>query len=115
LYNSLSADRIFRMTRSELIASLAYQFPQLTRNDVSISLSVILNAIGDNLARGGRAEIRGFGSFKVKVRPKKIGRNPKTGEIVPIPAKAAPHFRPGRELKVLVNASDPKEDAALMG
>jgi integration host factor subunit beta len=90
------------MTRSKLVDRLHSRFHQLTQRDISESVSVILNAIGDSLAKGDRTEIRGFGGFQVYVRPPKIGRNPKTGEIISVPEKAAPHFRPGKELKAIV-------------
>lgn len=91
------------MTRSELIARLAKRHPQLTQADVAISVGSILDAIGHRLAAGMRAEIRGFGSFKVDIRPSRIGRNPKTGEKVDIKAKPTPHFKPGIELRQRVN------------
>lgn len=92
------------MTRSELIAKLAQRFPSLTHQDAEESVATILDAIGDNLAKGGRAEIRGFGSFRLNVRPPRIGRNPKTGERVSVPEKAALHFKPGVEMKDRVNS-----------
>ena len=91
------------MTRSELITKLAARFPQLTRADAETSVLVILDRIADQLAHGGRVEIRGFGVFKINIRPARRGRNPKTGERVDVPAKPAPHFKPGMELRALVD------------
>lgn len=87
------------MTRSELISRLASQFPQFTRSDVEASVKSILDAISDRLGSGGRVEVRGFGSFTVNTRPPRIGRNPKTGKIVSVPEKLAPHFRSGMQLR----------------
>lgn len=92
------------MTRSELIARLASRFPQLTQSDVAVSAATILDGIADRLAAGGRAEIRGFGSFQVNVRPPRLGRNPKTGDKVMVPAKTAPHFKAGKDLRAAVCA-----------
>lgn len=91
------------MTKSELIARLAKKFPHLKHVDAGISVDLILQAIGDRLAAGGRAEIRGFGSFSLNIRPPRIGRNPKTGERVEVPAKTVPHFKPGVELRQRIN------------
>lgn len=94
------------MTRSELIAKLASRFPQLTRQDADLSVKVLLEAISDHLAGGGRVEIRGFGSFGVHNRPARLGRNPKTGERVRVPEKRAPHFKSGVELRERINRTD---------
>lgn len=93
------------MTRSELIERLSRHYPSLTGADISASVSVILDAIATTLAKGGRAEIRGFGSFGLGHRPPRIGRNPKTGVEVSVPAKIVPHFKPGLELRKRVNLS----------
>lgn len=89
--------------RSELIAKLASRFPQLTQADADLSVKTILDAISIRLAQGGRAEIRGFGSFSVHSRPPRLGRNPKTGERAPVPEKIVPHFKAGVELRARVN------------
>jgi integration host factor subunit beta len=65
--------------------------------------SLFLFAISNALARGDRVEIRGFGSFALKYRPPRIGRNPKTGEKVQVPAKVAPHFKAGKEMRERVD------------
>jgi integration host factor subunit beta len=90
------------MTRSELISKLATRFPQLARADVDVCVKDILDMISDHLSKGGRAEIRGFGTFRTNVRPSRLGRNPKTGERVPVREKRVPHFKPGKELRELV-------------
>lgn len=93
------------MTRSELIESLAQRFPALTRADAAAATEVVLSAIGEAVASGDRVEIRGFGSFSTHVRPPRLGRNPKTGEKVPVPAKKVIHFKPGLELRERVDQS----------
>lgn len=92
------------MTRSELIASLSQRFPRLVLKDAELSVAEILGALGSAISRGGRVEIRGFGSFSLNYRPPRIGRNPRTGERVNVPEKWIPHFKPGKELRELVNA-----------
>jgi integration host factor subunit beta len=93
------------MTRSELIAKLAELHPQLLAKDADLSVKVILDALSASLARGGRVEIRGFGSFGLNYRPPRLGRNPKTGEKVKVPAKYVPHFKAGKELRDRVSES----------
>lgn len=91
------------MTRSDLIEAISSRFPQLTQKDAGLSVTLILGAITDNLIRGERSEIRGFGSFSLNFRPPRIGRNPKTGDRVEVPAKWTPHFKPGLELRQRVD------------
>ena len=91
------------MTRSKLVAMLVDRFPQLVRADADLSVSAILDAIADTLAKGGRIEIRGFGSFSLNHRLARVGRNPKTGAKVTVPAKWTPHFKPGKELRESVD------------
>ncbi|TXH01079.1 MAG: integration host factor subunit beta [Rhodocyclaceae bacterium] len=90
------------MTRSELVVVLAHRFPQLMQKDAELAVAEILGAVGAALSRGGRVEIRGFGSFSLNYRPPRIGRNPKTGESVTVPAKRVPSFKAGKELRVRV-------------
>lgn len=87
------------MTRSDLITRLADLHPQLLAKDVDLTVKVILDSMSTILSRGGRVEIRGFGSFGLNYRPPRMGRNPKTGEKVNVPAKYMPHFKPGKELR----------------
>jgi len=91
------------MTRSELVAELSTRFPQLQSKDAALSVSVILDAITHRLINGGRSEIRGFGSFSLSYRRPRVGRNPKSGEKVNIPAKWTPHFKAGLELRQRVD------------
>lgn len=91
------------MTRSELIKELSNRFTSLTQADVAAATTLILEAMGAAMSRGDRVEIRGFGSFSTHVRPPRTARNPKTGAPVAVPAKPTPHFKPGLELRELVN------------
>ncbi len=91
------------MTRSDLIAKLAERYPQLVAKDAELAVKVILDAMAAALARGGRIEIRGFGSFALNYRPPRTGRNPKSGEKVQVPAKYVPHFKAGKELRERVD------------
>lgn len=91
------------MTRSDLIQQLALSQPQLTSKDVELAVRTILDAISRTMAKGERVEIRGFGSFGINYRPARKGRNPKTGVTVLVPAKYAPHFKPGKELRERVD------------
>lgn len=91
------------MTRSELVAALAYRFPKLMKADADMAVAEILGAVGSALSSGGRVEIRGFGSFNLNYRPPRIGRNPKTGESVSVPAKRVPYFKAGKEMRDVVN------------
>lgn len=93
------------MTKSELIAQLSVRFPQLVLKDAEIAVRTILDAMSQTLCDGHRIEIRGFGSFSLNYRPPRQGRNPKTGETVPVPAKHVPHFKAGKELRDRVDES----------
>ncbi len=87
------------MIRSDLITKLAELHPQLLAKDAELAVKVILDALSATLSRGGRVEIRGFGSFGLNYRPPRQGRNPKTGDKVKVPAKFVPHFKAGKELR----------------
>ena len=91
------------MNRADLIDRLAALHPQLLAKDAVAAVRVIMDAMIDELAKGGRIEIRGFGSFSLNYRPPRKGRNPKTGVSVMVPAKYVPHFKPGLELRERVD------------
>jgi integration host factor subunit beta len=91
------------LTRSDLIAELAADNPHLRRPDVELIVTTIFDQITDALARGGRVELRGFGAFGVMRRGARMGRNPRTGEEVPVDAKTLPFFRAGKELRDRLN------------
>lgn len=96
------------MTRSELIDLILQKQPhsQLSPKDVDMVVKTILEQMTASLERGERIEIRGFGSFSLHYRPARMGRNPKTGDSVPLDSKYVPHFKPGKELRERVNQID---------
>ena len=87
------------MVKSELISRLALRFPKLVREDAETAVKTIHDAMVQALQEGDRIEIRGFGSFTVNHRAQRIGRNPKSGEKVVVPAKEVPYFKAGKELR----------------
>ena len=87
------------MTKSELIERIAQKQSQLAYRDVELAVKTVLEHMADRLASGERIEIRGFGSFSLHFRPGRVGRNPKTGASIKIPAARIPKFRPGKMLR----------------
>lgn len=98
------------MTKSELISQLAAKQPQLDYRDVELAVKELLVQMSAALAAGERIEVRGFGSFSLRYRPPRIGRNPKTGASVAVADKHVPHFKPGKELRERVNVGSNEED-----
>ncbi len=103
------------MTKSELIAELAAANPHLLNRDVELIVATIFDEITAALARGERVELRGFGAFTVKRRDARTGRNPRTGEAVPVDEKAVPFFKAGKELRERVNRGKAPRAAAARG
>jgi integration host factor subunit beta len=95
------------MTKSELMAELAAENPHLTGRDVELIVATIFDEITSALSRGERVELRGFGAFTVKRRNARTGRNPRTGQAVPVDEKAVPFFKAGKELRERVNKGRP--------
>ena len=93
------------MTKSELIERLVICNNRLTARDVDESVKAVLDAMAQALASGNRIEIRGFGSFSLNYRPERIGRNPKSGASVTVPAKYVPHFKAGKEMRLRVDGA----------
>ena len=93
------------MIKSELVRVLNEKLPELQLGDVELAANCLLKHMTDALVQGERIEIRGFGSFDLHHRPPRIGRNPKTGEAVNLPAKVAVHFKPGKDMRDRVNAA----------
>jgi integration host factor beta subunit len=91
------------MTKSELVAHVARRLPSVTSKDAKSVVDSVFDSMADALTQGDGIEIRGFGSFKVKDRGDREGRNPKTGESVRVPAKKSPHFKIGKELHERLN------------
>ena len=88
------------MTKGELIENLAVRDDlQLTKRNAEVAVNTIFTAMTDALVNGDRIEIRGLGSFKVKERMPRVGRNPKTGDVVPIPACRVPSFIAGKSMR----------------
>lgn len=91
------------MTKAQIIEKVAEQVTTLTKRQAEIVVNTIFNCIRNSLQRGDKTEIRGFGSFRLRSRRMKEGRNPKTGATVSVPAKKVPFFKAGKELKELLN------------
>ncbi|MEO1302688.1 MAG: integration host factor subunit beta [Myxococcota bacterium] len=87
------------MTKSELIRAVSEKLPHLPGKDLEIVVNTIFDTMTHALGLGDRIEIRGFGSFTVRQRRARVGRNPKTGETIEVPAKRVPFFTVGHELK----------------
>src|SRR5262249_23245830 len=94
----------FRMTKSELIDAIAAR-GKLTKTRAEVLVNCIFDAVSEALLRGEAVEIRGFGTFTVRPYQSYHGRNPRTGQLVPVPAKRLPFFKVGKELKELVNVA----------
>jgi integration host factor subunit beta len=95
------------MTKSELILRLAERNPHLYQRDVERIVSTIFDEITNALSRGDRVELRGFGSFSVKRRGPRMGRNPRTGDAVPVAEKFIPYFKTGKVLRERINEPEP--------
>ena len=91
------------MTRSELIQNLSKRNPHLYTPDIEKIVDAFFGEISDSLARGDRVELRGFGSFSLRHREERIGRNPRTGESVAVKAKNLPFFKAGKSLRERLN------------
>ncbi len=92
------------MVKSELIRALSEKLPALQLKDVDLSVNCIIQHMEEALSQGKRIEVRGFGNFTVRHRPPRTARNPKTSALVELPAKSSIHFKPGKEMRDLVNA-----------
>lgn len=90
------------MTKAELVEEVS-QSATLTRKHSEVIVDAVFSSIVEALQRGDKIELRGFGSFRVRHRGSRTGRNPKTGEGVLVPAKKVPYFKPGKELRELIN------------
>ena len=90
------------MTKADLIEEVA-RITDVTRRDSEVIVETIFDSIVHSLRAGDKIEIRGFGSFRTRQRNSRVGRNPKTGDRVEVPAKKIPFFKPSKELKDMVN------------
>ena len=100
-FEMLAYERTF-MTKADLIDEVS-RLAELTRKDSEVIVETIFDSVVRSLRAGDKIEIRGFGSFRTRQRRPRVGRNPKTGERVEVPAKKIPFFKPSKELKDLVN------------
>ena len=93
------------INKKELIEIIANEQDQLPYKDIELSIKTIIESMIDSLTKGKRIEIRGFGSFSLRYRKSRIGRNPKSGESVNIDERYVPHFKPGKDLKERVKTN----------
>ena len=91
------------MIKSELVLKITHKYPELYQRDADLIVNTIFNEISEALARGDRVEIRGFGSFNTKKFEAHVGRNPKSGQKIPVEEKIKPVFKAGRELRKRIN------------
>lgn len=90
------------MTKAALVEEVA-RVTDLTKKDAEVIVDTVFRCIVDALHRGEKIELRGFGSFRLRQREPRKGRNPKTGDRVDVPPKKVPYFKPGKDLKDLIN------------
>ena len=91
------------MTKSELVEKMVDSHSMLTRKEMEMVVNIIFDSMTDALKSGEKVEIRGFGSFTIRERDAREARNPKSGEVVNIPAKKTPFFKTGKELRERVD------------
>jgi DNA-binding protein HU-beta len=91
------------MNKTELVAAIAEK-SELSKKDAEKALKAFSDVVSEELAQGGKVQLVGFGTFEVSERAAREGRNPHTGETMPIPASKTPKFKAGKALKDLVNA-----------
>src|SRR5713226_2200965 len=92
------------MTKADLIEEVS-KMVELTRKDSEVVVDTSFDSIVHSLRSGDKIEVRGFGSFRNRQRKPRVGRNPKTGDRVDVPAKKIPFFKPSKELKDVVNST----------
>ena len=91
------------MTKAELVEEIAKSV-ELSKKDAERIVNTVFDCIIEALHNGEKIELRGFGSFRLRERKARIGRNPKTGETAHVPTKRVPYFKAGKELKELINS-----------
>ena len=91
------------MIKSELVQRISSSQPHLYKRDVENVVNAIFDTIAQAMAQGDRVELRGFGTFSVRKRAPRVGRNPRTGETVEVDSKAVPFFKTGKELRDRLN------------
>ena len=115
-HSALSADKDHvmnggSMTKAELVEEVS-RVSDLTKKHSEVIVDTVFKSIIDALHRGEKIELRGFGSFRLRKREPRKGRNPKTGDKVDVPPKKVPYFKPGKELKDLINKEAEAAEAA---
>jgi integration host factor subunit beta len=98
------------MTKAELVEKVANQI-NLTKKQTEVVVNTVFSSITDSLAEGKKVELRGFGSFRIRQRNARVGRNPKSGQKVDVPSKKVPFFKAGKELRELVDEREAEEAA----
>ena len=93
------------MIRSELVQNLCEDHPDLTQKEIERVVAAFFDSVTEQLRKGGRVELRGFGAFSTRGRDARKGRNPRTGEPVDVSAKRVPYFKPGKEMRERLNLS----------
>jgi integration host factor subunit beta len=94
------------MIRSELVQKLCSDFPDLTQREIESVVGALFESITEQLAKGGRVELRGFGALSTRSRDGRVGRNPRTGAAVQVDAKRVPYFKPGKEMRERLNLGE---------
>ncbi|MBT3980949.1 MAG: integration host factor subunit beta [Nitrospina sp.] len=90
------------MTKADLVEKVSQQI-NLTKKQTEVVVNTVFQSITESLENGKGVEIRGFGSFRIRERNARVGRNPKSGEAVDVPAKKVPFFKAGKELREIVD------------
>ena len=93
------------MTKAELVERVSSKI-NLTKKQTEVIVNTVFQSITESLSQGKKVELRGFGSFRIRSRNARTGRNPKSGEKVDVPAKKVPFFKAGKELRELVDGHD---------
>lgn len=99
------------MTKADLVDEVAAKV-DLTKKEAEEIVNSVFDSIVQSLQSGEKIELRGFGSFRIRSRKPRIGRNPKTGEKVEVPPKQIPYFKPGKELKDLINSPSGQSESS---
>ena len=99
----------FLMTKAELVERVANQI-NLTKKQTEVVVNTVFSSITESLAEGKKVELRGFGSFRIRQRNARVGRNPKSGQKVEVPSKKVPFFKAGKELRELVDEHEQAQE-----
>ena len=102
------------MTKAELVEKVANQI-NLTKKQTEVVVNTVFSSITDSLAEGKKVELRGFGSFRIRQRNARVGRNPKSGQKVDVPSKKVPFFKAGKELRELVDEKEAQDSQEAQG